>query len=62
MLRPTKNNLLLADVGSSNGTFHNRERIRLGEPKALEDGDIISFGAMHLRVKIVSRPGESASD
>ena len=62
MLRPTKSALLLADVGSSNGTFHNRERIRLGEPKALEDGDIISFGAMHLRVKIISRPGESAPD
>jgi hypothetical protein len=62
MLRPTRDNLLLADVGSSNGTFHNRERIRLGEPKALENGDIISFGAMHLRVKIISRPGEIASD
>jgi hypothetical protein len=62
MLRPTKDNLLLADVGSSNGTFHNRERIRLGEPKALENGDIISFGAMHLRVKIISRPGEAPPD
>jgi hypothetical protein len=62
MLRPTKNNLLLADVGSSNGTFHNRERIRLGEPKALKNGDIISFGAMHLRVKIISRPGEAPPD
>jgi hypothetical protein len=62
MLRPTKGRLLLADVGSSNGTFLNRERIRLGEPKALENGDIISFGALHLRVKIVSRPGEAPSD
>jgi hypothetical protein len=62
MLRPTKDRLLLADVGSSNGTFHNQERIKLGEPKALKDGDIISFGAMHLRVKIVSRPGEAVSD
>jgi hypothetical protein len=62
MLRPTKDSLLLADVGSSNGTFHNRERIRLGEPKALKNGDIISFGAMHLRVKIISRPGEAPPD
>lgn len=62
MLRPTRDSLLLADVGSSNGTFHNRERIRLGEPKALENGDIISFGAMHLRVKIISRPGGAVSE
>jgi hypothetical protein len=61
MLRPTKDNLLLTDVGSSNGTLHNRERIRVGQPKALENGDIISFAAMHLRVKIVSRPGDAAS-
>jgi hypothetical protein len=56
MLRPTKDSLLLADVGSSNGTFYNGVRIKLGEPRALKDNDIISFGALHLRVKIASRP------
>jgi pSer/pThr/pTyr-binding forkhead associated (FHA) protein len=60
MLRPTRDSLLLADVGSTNGTFHNSERVKLGEPKAVQDNDILSFGALHLRVKIASRPAGAA--
>jgi pSer/pThr/pTyr-binding forkhead associated (FHA) protein len=58
MLRPTKDNLLLADMGSTNGTYCNEERVTLGDPKAVQNDDIISFGALHMRVKIVSRPSE----
>lgn len=35
--------VLLVDVGSTNGTYHNG--IRLDAPRALETGDVVEFGA-----------------
>jgi pSer/pThr/pTyr-binding forkhead associated (FHA) protein len=36
--------LLLADAGSTNGTFINGRRIAYGEARQIEDGDVARFG------------------
>jgi hypothetical protein len=55
-LRPTKDELLLLDLGSRNGTFCNAARVKLGAPQKMEDGDTVSFGGLHFKVQIVSQP------
>lgn len=44
------------DLGSSNGTFHNGERIDDGEPVTLAPGDTITFGKVAFRVQPVTPP------
>ncbi|MDF1535857.1 MAG: FHA domain-containing protein [bacterium] len=39
---------VLEDLGSTNGTVLNREKVPAGEPMILTEGDVIHFG--HLRV------------
>ncbi|GAC1446797.1 MAG: hypothetical protein NVSMB56_08910 [Pyrinomonadaceae bacterium] len=43
--------LLVTDTGSTNGTFINGRRIAYGEVRALDDGDVISFGDVEVRLK-----------
>lgn len=57
ILRPTPTSLVVADLGSTNGTYHNQTRIPFGSDQPLKDNDILSFGELHMRVKIVSSPG-----
>jgi hypothetical protein len=61
LLSPTKHNLLLIDLGSTNGTFHNAERIRPGVPKELRNNDTISLGRLHFKVRIVGQPAKTAN-
>jgi adenylate cyclase len=44
------------DLGSSNGTFHNGERIEDGEPVTLAPGDTITFGKVGFRVQPITPP------
>jgi hypothetical protein len=46
-IRPASNGYVVADLGSTNGTLVNGER--LTSERRLADGDIISVGATHLR-------------
>jgi pSer/pThr/pTyr-binding forkhead associated (FHA) protein len=55
-LRPTKDELVLLDLGSRNGTFCNATQVKLGAPQKVKDGDTISFGGLHFKVQIVSQP------
>jgi hypothetical protein len=45
--------LLVADTGSTNGTFINGRRISYGEARQIEDGDVVSFGDVEVRFKRV---------
>ena len=43
--------LLVADTGSTNGTFINGRRIAYGEARPIEDGDVVGFGDIEVRFK-----------
>ncbi|HVF55018.1 MAG TPA: FHA domain-containing protein [Pyrinomonadaceae bacterium] len=43
--------LLVADTGSTNGTYVNGRRISYGESRQLEDGDVVGFGDIEVRFK-----------
>src|SRR5882672_1873826 len=43
--------LLVADTGSTNGTFINGRRIAYGEARQIEDGDVVSFGDVEVRFR-----------
>lgn len=43
--------LLVADTGSTNGTFINGRRIAYGEARHLESGDVVGFGDVEVRFR-----------
>lgn len=43
--------LILADTGSTNGTFINGRRIAYGEARTLESGDVVGFGETEVRFR-----------
>lgn len=45
--------LLVADTGSTNGTFINGRRIAYGEARQIEEGDVVSFGEVEVRLRKV---------
>lgn len=57
LIRPSQTAIYLIDLGSTNGTFHNRRRLAAGSAQQLYDGDVLSFGRLHFTLKIVSQPG-----
>jgi FHA domain-containing protein len=55
-LRPSKDKLFLLDLGSKNGTYANGTPITPDRAYALQEGDLITLGRLHLRAKIAQRP------
>jgi len=43
--------LLVADTGSTNGTYLNGRRIAYGESRLIEDGDVVGFGDVEVRLR-----------
>ncbi|HEV2884189.1 MAG TPA: FHA domain-containing protein [Pyrinomonadaceae bacterium] len=43
--------LLVADTGSTNGTFINGRRISYGEARQIVDGDVVGFGDVEVRFR-----------
>jgi hypothetical protein len=43
--------LLVADTGSTNGTFINGRRIAYGEARPIEEGDVVGFGDIEVRFR-----------
>jgi hypothetical protein len=43
--------LLVADTGSTNGTYINGRRIAYGEARHIEDGDVVGFGDVEVRFR-----------
>jgi len=56
MIRPTPDQLLLSDLGSTNGTLLNGQKLRPGRTENLTDQSVISLGKLHLKVRIMRRP------
>src|SRR6185503_10898721 len=52
LLMTAEGTLLVADTGSTNGTFINGRRIAYGESRLIEDGDVIGFGDVEVRLRI----------
>ena len=51
LLMTGEGTLLVADTGSTNGTYINGRRIAYGESRAIEDGDVIGFGDVEVRLR-----------
>ncbi len=51
LLMTAEGTLLVADTGSTNGTFINGRRIAYGESRLIEDGDVIGFGDVVVRLR-----------
>jgi hypothetical protein len=60
LLRPGIDSLMLLDMGSANGTSVNQERLKPYKPSPVADGDVISFGQVHFKLKIVSSPAKTS--
>jgi pSer/pThr/pTyr-binding forkhead associated (FHA) protein len=48
--------LILEDLGSTNGTFHNGDKLNPGDRKTLNQGDTASFGGYELKLSL---PGQT---
>lgn len=57
-IKVTHDELILADLGSTNGTFHRDEKLSLGKSAVLADQSVISFGKLHFRISIVRKPND----
>ncbi|PWT89211.1 MAG: hypothetical protein C5B55_11765 [Blastocatellia bacterium] len=51
LLMTTEGTLLVADTGSTNGTFINGRRISYGESRKIDDGDVVGFGDVEVRLR-----------
>ena len=49
------NLLYISDAGSTNGTFLNGTRIEFGNVMPVEDGDVLSFGSLHLKIILIKK-------
>lgn len=56
VIRPSVENLYLSDLGSTNGTWINGQRLTAGSQVALADGMNLTFGKCPFRLSIVARP------
>lgn len=51
LLMTAEGTLLVADTGSTNGTYINGRRIAYGESRLIEDGDVVGFGDVEVRLR-----------
>ncbi|HEX3231460.1 MAG TPA: FHA domain-containing protein [Pyrinomonadaceae bacterium] len=49
-----QHNLLVADTGSTNGTHINGVRIPYGEARAIQEGDVVAFGDVEVRLRKIN--------
>jgi hypothetical protein len=59
VIRPSQSRLYLIDLQSKNGTRLNSVPIGAAAAKMLQDGDVISLGALSFIVKIIASPASS---
>ena len=51
LLMTSEGTILVADTGSTNGTFINGRRIAYGESRQIEEGDVLGFGDVEVRLR-----------
>ncbi len=51
LLMNQQGTLLVADTGSTNGTYINGRRISYGEARTIEEGDVVGFGDVEVRFR-----------
>ena len=51
LLMTSEGALLVADTGSTNGTYLNGRRIAYGESRLIEDGDVVGVGDVEVRLR-----------
>ena len=51
LLMTSEGTILVADTGSTNGTYINGRRITYGESRQVEEGDVIGFGDIEVRLR-----------
>jgi hypothetical protein len=51
LLMTSEGTLLVADTGSTNGTYINGRRIAYGESRLIEEGDVVGFGDVEVRLR-----------
>ena len=51
LLMTSEGTLLVADTGSTNGTYLNGRRIAYGESRLIEEGDVVGFGDVEVRLR-----------
>lgn len=56
MLRPSRNKLFVMDLKSTNGTHINGLPLGVGWAYALKDGDLMTLGRLHVRVRLTQGP------
>ena len=52
LLMNTQRTILVADTGSTNGTYINGRRISYGEARQIEEGDVVGFGDVEVRFRM----------
>lgn len=51
LLMTSEGTILVADTGSTNGTYVNGRRIAYGESRQIEEGDVLGFGDIEVRLR-----------
>lgn len=51
LLMTSEGTILVADTGSTNGTYVNGRRITYGESRQIEEGDVLGFGDIEVRLR-----------
>jgi len=54
IIEPSEDTLMIMDIGSSNGTFLNGQRLMPNQPRVLRDGDEVRLGRLvaHIYFKV----------
>src|ERR1044071_278949 len=61
LLMTAEGSLLVTDTGSTNGTYLNGRRIAYGESRLIEDGDVVGFGDVEVRLRSEEHTSELQS-
>lgn len=51
LLMTSEGTILVADTGSTNGTYINGRRIAYGESRQVDEGDVLGFGDIEVRLR-----------